>query len=346
MDRVGDLREAHRTRPVSDQPVHTDDASNTDEQDNHKQQQQIYTAAQLTLKIPTFLETQEQVSRLIQKINRHVGLLEQATKRSLTAPEAMAESQAIMAIIERTIAETTKLLDTVCAENKELEGYRKQAPASLNLRLTKTASLKCSFSRALKHYQRTQSTAKKLIEADLIRQYKLVHPNATKMELSAFLQDEPGARKHLFSDVVRAKHTRQLQQMEARMRDMAALNQSITSLALLFKQLQSSVEEQQILLDGIEGRMGKVEEDTEMGKGALEESVETVKRRQRRKYIVAGVVVVVVLLVVVGVLAKVAPLLLLFRSNQVSIINTTGATAGGVRPGRFSPNAQRQSNKM
>lgn len=324
-DRLKALKHAEATRPVSDQPQHVHDQSDG----NCKPDAQAATVpqGQKLMKIPEFIIVQEELVKRIQRIKDNVKVVERVNNKAVQSVnyEASSEAQARTTLIQRSIKEASVLLEGIERENKELESKRQLAAASFALRITKTASLRKSLASAVQQFQQIQRQNQSLLEEDLKRQFLIVHPQATPMQLKAFLADEPGARQQLFADAVKAKATQECKLMEARCKEMKELAKSIQELSQLYQQLDFLVDQQQGILDSVEMRLRGAEEDTEQGKEAMTESVDILKRRQRRKIYIIIAVIILVLIVLVAILSKVAPLLLLFRTNRINIVNNPNA---------------------
>lgn len=321
-DRLEALKKAQATRPVSDQPQHVSDDSTMQTPSTVE-----YNHGQVLMRIPDFVRQQADLTALLRKINEQINTASRLNRRALKTVEGQGQSEAISEcramtdLIRLQMNRATNILQDIEQDNDALASRKSEAAASFALRVTKTASLRKSLSQTVKHFYKVQQDNQQLLTDDLRRQYLLVNPKATPLQIQSFLQDEPGARKHLFAEAVKCSARQECAMMEARCRDMQALQQSIVELSQLYQQLDLLVDQQQHMLDSVESRMQAIDEDTEQGREAMKESVQILQRRQKRKLIIIVVVVVVVLIILVGILAKVAPLLLLMRPNQVSIVN-------------------------
>ena len=336
VNRLDDFKTSVANRPVSDEPQYIKDPDDTESGiENKQEKQEFYSPAQLLMNIPEFVKKVDEINALIKKVNAQMHQVELVNRKAAAEPVEsqkslfIADAEARIKLIQQTIQTIRNTLKLLQEENLVLKGKQTQAQSSFQVRVRKTASLQKAFLVLVQRERRLEEHMRAVQESEVKRQYLIINPKASVLELEAVVKDEPGARQSLFAVGLKSQGHLEKRAMEARLVSMRELSNSINQLAVMFADMQTMVIEQQHLIDRIEGNVSEAEDHLREARDDLEQSVELMRAKQRRKWIIIGIVIVVILIILISVLIKLAPVWAeLARANQPLIqFNTTGGPA-------------------
>lgn len=258
------------------------------------------------LEMDTFFKQVEAIKKWNGQIETLRNEIEKMHKQALSAAnieDSATTSQQIgmlTAKVNKIVDDNRRLLTAVETRNNELAAIAPKTSGNMRMRMDNHRQLSQQFVRVSQRFQKMQSEYRKKYEAQVIRQYKTVKPNATPEELEQLKNDVQSGEVNqtIFSMAVREDAKKEREKMKNRLDDMKAIEESILTLSRMFLQMRDIVASQQDIVNRIGYNMDQVENYVETAAENLEQAVESQKSIQKKKIIFTLLAVLV--LVVVG----------------------------------------------
>lgn len=204
------------------------------------------------------------VERALETIKTNTAMLKALQLRSLTWVGSHGQGAALKRQIQE-LGDSTKTLSMGAAHSLKGHDAALSAEAQENpgitshstykIRRNKQALLSKKFVERMQAFQDVQTQHKLKQEQTIRRQFKLVNPNATEEQLTAYLASESG--HSVFEDLILSSTSGQqaraaLTEVQEKHREIQRLEQSIRELHNLFVDVSMLVESQGEVLDQIE----------------------------------------------------------------------------------------------
>ena len=245
------------------------------------------------LEMDTFFKQVEAIKKWNGQIDMLRGEIERMHKQALSAAnieESATTSQQIgmlTAKVNKIVDDNRTAVDAVETRNNELAAIAPKTSGNMRMRADNHRQLSQQFVRVSQRFQKMQSEYRKKYEAQVIRQYKTVKPNATNEELEQLRNDVQSGEVNqtIFSMAVREDAKKEREKMKNRLDDMRAIEESIVTLSRMFMQMQDIVASQQDIINRIGYNMDQVDNYVESAAEDLGQAVESQKSIQKKKII-------------------------------------------------------------
>eukprot|EP01112_Ceratiomyxa_fruticulosa_P011485 TRINITY_DN3115_c2_g1_i1.p1 TRINITY_DN3115_c2_g1~~TRINITY_DN3115_c2_g1_i1.p1 ORF type:complete len:328 (+),score=65.95 TRINITY_DN3115_c2_g1_i1:111-1094(+) len=257
-------------------------------------------------------------------IRRNIKAIEEKYMSSLTAI-SIDQGNKVSAEIQQIIDETGRMSQEVRSRLENLkvnnEAYAKSksaTPTELRIRQNMQGTLTQKFVELMQEYQEVQTDYKNKYKDRMVRQYKIVKPEASPDEIDEAI--ESGDSSKVFVDQIMDTHLHTqaknaLAYIQDRHRDILRLEQSIRELHQLFVDMSILVAAQGEMLDQIEYNVTQSVAYTTDGVEQLRQA-NTLQKKSRKKMIILVVILIIIIIVVL------APVLTTTLKKQNS--NTVG----------------------
>ncbi len=282
------------------------------------------TAEEVALKMPQFFAQVDEVTRAIERIEYLWVELEKLHKRALaaTSPEETREtSNLVYATTARLNQYSNKVrmtLRIIDETNSELEGSAPPGSGHYRMRVIKPRQLSASFLRTMKKVSAMQNAYRQKYSDQLVRQYKIVNPHATKAELGAVASNAEGALSdRIFASAVKDDAKAALAQMKERHEDVCVIERNIMELHQLFLDLRLIVAEQSDLINRVEFNVAHTAEYVDFAASDLKTSIALEKSIMAKKYILVAICGVVCFVLLIIFLIFLRPILMFIGPSHV-----------------------------
>lgn len=258
------------------------------------------------LEMDTFFKQVEAIKKWNGQIETLRTEIEKMHKQALSAAnieDSATTSQQIgmlTAKVNKIVDDNRRLLTAVETRNEELTAIAPKTSGNMRMRVDNHKQLSQQFVRVSQRFQRMQSEYRKKYEAQVIRQYKTVKPNATNEELEQLkIEVQSGeVNQTIFSMAVREDAKKEREKMKNRLDDMRAIEESIVTLSRMFMQMRDIIASQQDIVNRISYNVDQVENYVETAAENLEQAVQSQKSIQKKKIIFTLIAVVVLLILI------------------------------------------------
>ena len=256
------------------------------------------------LEMDTFFKQVEAIKKWNGQIETLKNEIEKMHKQALSAAnieDSATTSQQIgmlTAKVNKIVDDNRRLLTAVETRNDELAAIAPKTSGNMRMRVDNHKQLSQQFVRVSQRFQKMQSEYRKKYEAQVIRQYKTVKPNATNEELEQLKTEVQSGEVNqtIFSMAVREDAKKEREKMKNRLDDMKAIEESIVMLSRMFMQMRDIIASQQDIVNRIGYNVDKVENYVETAADNLEQAVESQKSIQKKKIIFALIAVIVIII--------------------------------------------------
>jgi syntaxin 1B/2/3 len=225
-----------------------------------------------------------EISLGIDQIENNLQRLRSLQQRALDDPDSSAQSN------------TNKELDSLTSDTMAL--YReftaklrsiKQRPDSGSPRnASQVKNTDRRLKTAIQQYQRIESDFRARLRDQMVRQYRIVNPNASQAEVEAIVSDT-SANQQVFSQALmnadrRGQSRQALNAVENRHAAIQKIEQQMIELADLFNQMEELVVQQEAAVTVIEQKGEEVVENIQGGNEHLVKGVKSARARNRKKW--------------------------------------------------------------
>ena len=257
------------------------------------------------LEMDTFFKQVEAIKKWNGQIELLKNEIEKMHKQALSAAnieDSTTTSQQIgmlTAKVNKIVDDNRRLLTAVETRNDELAAIAPKTSGNMRMRVDNHRQLGQQFVRVSQHFQKMQSEYRKKYEAQVIRQYKTVKPNATSEELEQLRAEvqRGEVNQTIFSMAVREDAKKEREKMKNRLDDMKAIEESIVTLSRMFMQMRDIVASQQDIVNRISYSVDQVDNYLESAAENLEQAVQSQKSIQKKKIIFAMIAVVLIIII-------------------------------------------------
>ncbi|KAF2865529.1 t-SNARE [Massariosphaeria phaeospora] len=215
-------------------------------------------------------------------------------QRMLSSPDDRSTAQ-LEGIVSDTQIRNTQIKDEI----KFLERDAAREPSN-SLKRGQVENLKRSFKTQLEGFQKEESDYSKRYCEAIARQYRIVNPEATDMEVQEAANANWGD-EGIFQQALKSNRSGQassvLGAVRARHNDIQRIETTLGELALLFTQLNEAVVYQEEQVAVIDEGAERVKIDTEGGNAHLSKGIVSARRARKLKWWLLFVVVLILCII-------------------------------------------------
>jgi len=267
-----------------------------------------------------FLQEVQYAQSEIDKLRSLVESIEQLHSQQLL-PATEVNLDEVNDLVEAQVSDISKQLTIIKRIIKKIdeanENLDKQTQ-DYNIRVSQTATCRKRFMDTAKRYQEVQQKHRQVFHERLVREYKIVHPDADDEEVEEALS---GDSINVFADQVlhstrygEAKNV--LMAVQERHEDVKRIEKTILELNSLFQEMAIAVEQQGELINSIEHSVTNAALYTEEATVHLDKAIEYRKSSRRKLYMLMGCCCV--LFVIIGVMVYMFAIKPLLPSHSVA----------------------------
>ncbi|KAL6060368.1 putative Syntaxin protein [Balamuthia mandrillaris] len=216
--------------------------------------------------------------------------------------------------MDNTAQEMRVALKRIRKENDQFTKEHNNDPSLCRIRVNMHGSVVRKFMDLMSEYQLALTEADSQSRKAILRQVKLVKPDATQEELDEILEQSPDAAEAIFQRQIMEdrKHedaVHALDFLKEKQNDIKNLEKSIVELQQLFMDMSILVETQGDLIDQIEHSVSQTKAYTETAVKdlAISEKRQCMARRRQICILVLCIVLIVVVIAVAGILGGIIP---------------------------------------
>lgn len=195
-------------------------------------------------------------------------------------------------IIERIFATNNKvaleikaMLGSLQADNERIKAIAEKGSGDIRMRVLQHASLTRQFANAMKGIQDAQKDFKEKHKQALIRNYLIVRPFATQLEIDQLTNSSGGltlTSSQVFALATKGDIRQTLDEMKRRRSSVINIENSLKVIQQMFVDLETMIDEQGEMLNDIETNLNNAEDYIAEAVETLKESVQMQKRMHRR----------------------------------------------------------------
>ncbi len=197
-----------------------------------------------------FLEETSAIEQGIQRVQSNIDRIQMLQSHILVSTSTLIEDK-YEEERENLIAETKNLLFEFKERIKKIEHENARLPKSdtnLSLRKQRHEYLHEKFTNVLDEYRNVETTYMRQQKERMARQYRVVNPEANQQEIDDYLAN-PSDQPVFQQAVIRSGEAKAaLAEVQKRHGDIKQIEQTISELATLFREMQLKVEEQDSVL--------------------------------------------------------------------------------------------------
>ncbi|CAK7565910.1 MAG: hypothetical protein SEPTF4163_003840 [Sporothrix epigloea] len=192
---------------------------------------------------------------------------------------------------------------------RQLTGRVRQVKSRQEARLAKNAPQIGRVDRRLKQaiqsYQQIEASFRKKNQDQMARQYRIVRPDASDVEIRALLEDS-AAGSQMFQQAMmqsdrRGQARAVLSAVQERHAALQKIEQQMIELAQLFQDMDTLVIQQEAQVTQIEQKAEETVINIDKGNEEIAVAVTTAKRTRKKKFVCLGICVAVLLVIVIVV---------------------------------------------
>lgn len=187
------------------------------------------------------------------------------------------------------------------ADNKAFE-QNHSGSTEVRIRVNMHSTLSRKLLAIIEEFQDVQARYKSKCEERIVRQYKIVKPDASDEEMKGVLS---GQSTNIFADQINAGAKNALAEIQDRHNDIRKLEESIRELAELFTDMATMVQSQGELLDQIEFQVVGANKYVASGVTQLVAARGYQKSAQKKKVIAAAILVVILIVIIIIIVVSV-----------------------------------------
>ncbi|KAI5119049.1 hypothetical protein M0805_005915 [Coniferiporia weirii] len=205
--------------------------------------------------------------------------------------------------LESVVEETRSLSATLKRRIAILQSQPVDARAA-NIRRPQIERVKTKFMDAIQNYQSEEKSYRDRHKDRLIRQYKIVNPNATPEDIEEVVSGDSGAQ--IFSQAMlgdrRAGSQSAYREVQKRHEEIKKIEGKLVELAELFNDVSQLVEQQGDTINVIEEKTILAGADIEAGKGFTDKAVVSARSARQKRWIcfILTLIILIIIAAVVG----------------------------------------------
>ncbi|KAK3187570.1 hypothetical protein K4F52_003628 [Lecanicillium sp. MT-2017a] len=235
------------------------------------------------------------------KINEMLQQLQAQQQRTLSDADSSSNSDAnrkLDALSSATMAKCRAV-----TERMRVVKSRPDANQKVNVRHVQNADKQVKS--VMGRYNSLESEFAKANKQQIMRQYRIVRPDASDAELQAVAEDTNNGQ--VFSQALmqsdrQGRARAALSAVQDRHRALEKIEQQVAELAQLFQQVDQLVEQQDAAVTQIEQKGEEVVDNLDKGNEEMGVAVNTARKTRKKKWICLGICVAIVLIIVIVVL--------------------------------------------
>lgn len=184
------------------------------------------------------------------------------TRSATTAEDELAfcddRAESLSSQMTSTSAHVRGDLAELRAENERLAQTAPCGSGYMAIRQCQHAALLRQFTVAMHDFQAIQREGQEEQKQAIARQLRIINPDADDEEIDAACDPTTSLmlRSSIFAIASKDKAQQVLEQMQARRKSMLAVEEEIGALSQLYNDMYMLLEEQQVVLDSLEGYLG------------------------------------------------------------------------------------------
>ncbi|TXT04261.1 hypothetical protein VHUM_04259 [Vanrija humicola] len=235
-----------------------------------------------------------------------------ATNSLLTELEQkiQAVKQAQQASLNSTDPNAVGYADQLSDDARKLRNEAKSAIKTLfqNIHGDKSAkaqaeAAKTRFTRALQEHQQVEQSYRKATKDRVGRQYKIVKPEASQVEVDQFVES---GNTQVFSQALLNSNKYgaargALHEVQQRHQELQKIEKTMTELAQMFQEMSMLVEQQDETIGQVEQQTLDVHNNIELGNKQLDEATKKAIAARRKKWICFWIVLVIIIIAAVAI---------------------------------------------
>ena len=263
------------------------------------------------VQMQAFFKQVEDIKVGIQQIKKQVQEIDQLHSKTLSTvgDEKADSSKQVDALMDAANLSISKLRNNLkVMEQKNLKEGADPNKADLTseqrIRVGQQSSLTQKFIEVVNEYQDIQTKYKNKYKDRIVRQFKIIKPNATAEELEQITQSGSVDPSQMFAQQIlmgpqHAEAKRALNDIQERHQDIIKLEKSILELHQLFLDMSVLVEAQGDLINQIEHYVSNAVDHTNKGVEEMKKAVKSQKKSRKRMccllFIIMAAVIAVIL---------------------------------------------------
>lgn len=210
---------------------------------------------------------------------------------------------------EEQEAATRKQLDNLMSQassmQQTLKTKIKSAQAQAGSDSAKQAQAENSrqaFLKLIQDYRVSEADYKEANRDQAARQYKVVRPDATDVEVREAIDDVGG--QQIFSQAIlnstrRGEARTALAEVQARHKELQKLEKTMAELAQLFHDMEELVVEQNVQVQNIDQSVAGAQKDVELGLGHTDKAVESARKARTKKCWCYALLIIILIIIIV-----------------------------------------------
>jgi len=217
-----------------------------------------------------------------------------------------------------TNSETNRDLDRlnsqIIAANKdlvaEISGVKRTPGAAKSTNARQVKLLDEKITRAFQNYQTSEMDYRRKFQAQLVRQYRIINPNATEEDARRAADDpQQGGMfaQALMNSDRRGQAQSTLRAVQDRHEAIQQIEQQMMQLADLFQQMNELVLQQEPVVQQIEQQATNVQTDVTNANVQLDGAIEKARSRNKKKWWCLGLSILILIIIAVIVVVVLKP---------------------------------------
>ncbi|KAG4096304.1 t-SNARE [Neocallimastix lanati (nom. inval.)] len=247
---------------------------------------------------------------------------------------------------ERVTAEIQKITNQL--KSIKAEGERISNPRDKRMVLSLVNNASNNLKKVFDSYNEKRKRYTEQGRNKMIRQYQIVHQNASREEAERYVDSHPdGALQYSLLSGSKAAYDEATQRRD----QMEQINQSINELCDLFQDMNNMLVTQNETINIIEENVDNAEYNVEEASKELTKAIEIRKKSRKRLWIITGIVFVIIVVVIIMFLPQILTFISWIKkifsfgkSDDAETANTNAdtAAAAGNAQGAWDYNQQQQ----
>lgn len=250
----------------------------------------------------TFFAEVDDIKRSLVQYDDNVDRVESLHRKSLN--EVGVEDQEFtQRQIEGMVRDTSALADTIKSRIRSLQSKAQRD----NTRKSHVDNVKRQFMESIQRFQTMEATFRQQYKEVAERQYRIVNPEATEMEVQEAIES---SNTQIFSQALMSSNRRgqartALSEVQARHREIQKIEKTMQELAQLFHDMETLVAEQEEPVRHIDEQATQVQQDIEQGVAHTSRAIISARALRKKKWwciFIIFIIVAVAVAVPVGVI--------------------------------------------
>ena len=180
-----------------------------------------------------------------------------------------------------------------------------------DIKKTQAESVKEDFLKLINQFSLNQSNHKNQNKQQVARQYKIIKPDATDMELNQAVQQyEDGNGEQLFTQALlntnrKGEAKAALSEVQDRHQELLKIEKSMQELAQLFQDMEDLVVEQDENIQMIDENIQKAQTDVEHGLAQADKAVDSARKARSKKRWCIFILILIILIAIAAIVGGV-----------------------------------------